>query len=151
LEAAKNAWEKQGRLAENRFHQISTDEVYGSLGRDGMFTEETPYNPRNPYSASKASANMLVRSFGYTHGMNIVNSSSANYYRPRQHEQQLIPTNIPNAMPWRQIPIYEDGKNVRDWLNVDDHRTAHDVIYHQGESLGTYNVGGRNEKTNMEI
>ena len=151
LEAAKNAWKKQGLLAENRFHQISTDEVYGSLGADGMFTEETPYNPRNPYSASKASANMLVRSFSYTHGMNIVISSSSNNYGPRQHEEKLIPTIISNALACRRIPIYGDGKNVRDWLNVDDHCAALDVIYHQGESLETYNVGGRNEKTNIDI
>lgn len=151
LQAAKNAWEKQGVLTESRFHQISTDEVYGSLGANGMFTEETPYDPRNPYSASKAGANMLVKSFGTTHGMNAVISSSSNNYGPRQHEEKLIPTVISKALTCRPIPIYGDGKNVRDWISVEDHCTALDVIFHKGKSLETYNVGGGNEKTNIEI
>lgn len=151
LDAAKTAWQKQGELQENRFHQISTDEVYGSLGSDGMFTENTPYDPRNPYSASKASANMLVRSFGYTHGMNIVISSSSNNYGPRQHQEKLIPTIIASALACRRIPIYGDGQNIRDWLYVEDHCTALDDIFHRGTSLETYNVGGRNEKTNLAI
>lgn len=151
LQAAKAVWEKQGLLDKRRFHQISTDEVYGSLGAEGKFHEETPYNPRNPYSASKASANMLVKSFGYTHGMNVVVSSSSNNYGPRQHTEKLIPTIIQKALNKQAIPIYGDGKNVRDWLYVEDHCRAIDEIYHHGKTLETYNVGGGNEKTNIEV
>ncbi|ASN04617.1 dTDP-glucose 4,6-dehydratase [Virgibacillus necropolis] len=151
LQAAKSVWEKDGLLAERRFHQISTDEVYGSLGKKGKFSEETPYNPRNPYSASKASANMLVKSFGYTHGMNVVISSSSNNYGPRQHSEKLIPTIISNALKAESIPIYGDGKNIRDWLYVEDHCSALDKIYHQGKALETYTIGGGNEKTNSEL
>src|SRR5699024_3687683 len=106
LEPAKNAWEKQGRLAENRFHQISTDYGYGSLGRDSMFTQHAPYNPRKPNRASEAADKMRVRSVGYTHGMNIVIYSSSNNYGPRQHEEKLIPSIISNALACRRIPIY---------------------------------------------
>lgn len=151
LQAAKTAWEKTGMLADRRFHQISTDEVYGTLGAAGKFNEETPYNPRNPYSASKASANMLVKSFGYTHGMNVVISSSSNNYGPRQHKEKLIPTIIQHALNGQSIPIYGDGQNVRDWLYVEDHCQALDKIYHHGRALETYNVGGGNEKTNIEL
>lgn len=151
LQAAKNKWDAAGLLADRRFHQISTDEVYGSLGAEGKFHEETPYNPRNPYSASKASANMLVKSFGYTYGMNVVISSSSNNYGPRQHAEKLIPTIIQKALNKQSIPIYGDGKNIRDWLYVEDHCRAIDKIYHHGSALETYNVGGRNEKTNIEL
>lgn len=151
LQAAKTAWEKTGMLADRRFHQISTDEVYGTLGAAGKFNEETPYNPRNPYSASKASANMVVKSFGYTYGMNVVISSSSNNYGPRQHKEKLIPTIIQHALKGQRIPIYGDGQNVRDWLYVEDHCQALDKIYHHGRALETYNVGGGNEKTNIEL
>ncbi|ASK62592.1 dTDP-glucose 4,6-dehydratase [Virgibacillus phasianinus] len=151
LQAAKQAWEKNNQLAKRRFHQISTDEVYGSLGETGKFHEETPYNPRNPYSASKASANMLVKSFGYTYGMNVVISSSSNNYGPRQHAEKLIPTIIRKALSGQPIPIYGDGRNVRDWLYVEDHCRALDTIYHDGKTLETYNVGGGNEKTNIKL
>ena len=138
-------------LADRRFHQISTDEVYGSLGAKGKFHEDTPYEPRNPYSASKASANMLVKSFGYTHGMNVVISSSSNNYGPRQHAEKLTPTIIQKALDGQAIPIYGDGENIRDWLYVEDHCQALDKIYHHGKRLETYNVGGSNEKTNIEL
>ena len=151
LQAARADWEKKGELSNRRFHQISTDEVYGSLGAEGKFTEKTPYDPRNPYSASKAGANLLVRSFGHTYGMNIVISSSSNNFGPRQHLEKLIPTIISNALAGKQIPIYGDGENVRDWLYVEDHCRALDMIYHNGTTLATYNVGGSNERTNIAI
>ncbi|GAB3052938.1 dTDP-glucose 4,6-dehydratase [Virgibacillus ainsalahensis] len=151
LQAARNDWEKKGMLETRRFHHISTDEVYGSLGSKGKFSENTPYDPRNPYSASKAGANFLVKSFGYTYGMNIIISSSSNNYGPRQHEEKLIPTIIAKALEGELIPIYGDGKNIRDWLYVFDHCIALDAIYHQGKPLESYNIGGGNEKTNIDI
>ncbi|WP_373893495.1 dTDP-glucose 4,6-dehydratase [Virgibacillus sp. CBA3643] len=151
LQTARKDWENKGVLSKRRFHHISTDEVYGSLGETGAFSESTPYDPRNPYSASKASANMFVKSFGHTYGMNVVISSSSNNYGPRQHAEKLIPTIIRKALAGEQIPIYGDGKNVRDWLYVADHCSALDTIYHQGNPLETYNVGGGNEKTNIDM
>ncbi|WP_164667924.1 dTDP-glucose 4,6-dehydratase [Virgibacillus doumboii] len=151
LQAARESWEKKGELATRRFHHISTDEVYGTLGADGKFHEQTPYDPRNPYSASKAGANMLVKSFGHTYGMNVIISSSSNNYGPGQHEEKLIPTIISKALQDQPIPIYGDGKNVRDWLYVGDHCRALDCIFHQSEPMETYNVGGGNEKRNIEI
>lgn len=151
LQVAKEAWERNGFLEEGRFHHISTDEIYGSLDNDGMFSEDTPYDPRNPYSATKASANMLVKSFGYTYGMNMVISSCSNNYGPKQHEEKLIPTVIKNALNGQRIPIYGDGQNIRDWIYVEDHCAALDTIFHNGKSMNTYNVGGRTEKTNIEI
>src|SRR5699024_5716432 len=151
LNAAKDAWQNQGTLFENRFHQISTDEVYGALGEKGQFTEETPYDPRNPYSASKAGANMLVKSFGYTHGMNIIISSSSNNYGPMQHHEKLIPMIISNAVACSAIPLCGDGQDVRYWLYVNDDCSALDNIYHHGKTLNTYNVGGSNEKANIDL
>ncbi|WP_101842823.1 dTDP-glucose 4,6-dehydratase [Halobacillus sp. Marseille-P3879] len=151
LQAAKRAWEENGKLRTARFHQISTDEVYGSLDHNDKFNEQTPYNPRNPYSASKAGANFLVKSFGSTYGMNIVISSSSNNYGPRQHVEKLIPKIISNALNHQQIPIYGDGRNVRDWLFVEDHCRALDLIYHHGEAMESYNVGGGNEMTNIDL
>ncbi|WP_082233168.1 dTDP-glucose 4,6-dehydratase [Halobacillus massiliensis] len=151
LQSALRHWEKKGTLQENRFHQISTDEVYGSLESDEKFHEHTPYDPRNPYSASKAGANLLVRSFGYTYGMNVVISSSSNNYGPRQHEEKLIPTIISNALKQQPIPIYGDGQNIRDWLYVEDHCRALDAIYHKGGSMENYNVGGGNELKNIDL
>ncbi|HLR62004.1 MAG TPA: dTDP-glucose 4,6-dehydratase [Lentibacillus sp.] len=153
LQAARDAWEKKGELAIRRFHQISTDEVYGSLDleTDEKFHEQTPYDPRNPYSASKAGADMLVKSFGQTYGMNVVTSSSSNNYGPQQHSEKLIPTIISNALQGKPIPLYGDGKNVRDWLYVEDHCRAIDLIFHEGKKLEKYNVGGNNERTNIEL
>src|SRR5699024_2089294 len=151
LQAAKKSWEQDSNLEDHRFHQISTDEIYGSLESDGMFSEETPYDPRNPYSATKASSNMLVKSFGYTYDMDIVISSCSHNYGPKQHKEKLIPTIIHNALTEQPIPIYGDGQNIRDWIYVEDHCSALDTIFHNGESMNTYNVGGRTEKTNIEI
>ncbi|GEN87330.1 dTDP-glucose 4,6-dehydratase [Oceanobacillus sp. FSL W8-0428] len=151
LQAARADWETKGVLQERRFHQISTDEVYGSLGESGKFTEETPYDPRNPYSASKAGANFLVKSFGHTYGMNVIISSCSNNYGPRQHEEKLLPTIIRHALANEPIPIYGDGKNIRDWLFVEDHCRAIDMVYHQGKTMEIYNVGGNNEQENMKI
>lgn len=151
LKAAKKSWKQGSNLEDHRFHHISTDEVYGSLESDGMFSEETPYDPRNPYSATKASSNMLVKSFGYTYDMDIVISSCSNNYGPKQHKEKLIPTIIHNALTEQPIPIYGDGQNIRDWIYVEDHCSALDTIFHNGKSMNTYNVGGRTEKTNIEI
>lgn len=151
LQAAKKSWKQDSNLEVHRFHHISTDEIYGSLESDGMFSEETPYDPRNQYSATKASSNMLVKSFGYTYDMDIVISSCSNNYGPKQHKEKLIPTIIHNALTEQPIPIYGDGQNIRDWIYVEDHCRALDTIFHNGKSMNTYNVGGRTEKTNIEI
>ncbi|GGJ87359.1 dTDP-glucose 4,6-dehydratase [Lentibacillus kapialis] len=153
LQAARDTWEKTGELSTRRFHQISTDEVYGALDLETneKFNEQTPYDPRNPYSASKAGADMLVKSFGQTYGMNVVTSSSSNNYGPRQHPEKLIPTIISNALQGKPIPLYGDGKNVRDWLYVEDHCRAIDLIFHEGKALEKYNIGGGNERTNNEL
>ncbi|MFD1416752.1 dTDP-glucose 4,6-dehydratase [Oceanobacillus jeddahense] len=151
LQAARADWEEKGELGERRFHHISTDEIYGSLGESGKFTEDTPYDPRNPYSASKAGANFLVKSFGHTYGMNVIISSCSNNYGPRQHDEKLLPTIIRQALANEPIPIYGDGKNIRDWLFVEDHCRAIDMIYHQGKTMETYNVGGNNEQENIAI
>lgn len=154
LQAAKEAWQQEGRLNTHRFHQISTDEVYGSLDSDNhedKFSEDTPFDPRNPYSATKAGANFIVKSFGYTYDMNVIISSCSNNYGPKQHTEKLIPTIISNALKGRPIPIYGDGGNIRDWIHVEDHCRALDTIYHQGIAMESYNVGGRTEKTNMDV
>ena len=135
----------------NRFLHISTDEVYGSLGETGLFTEETPYAPNSPYSASKAAADMLVRSYYHTYKMNAVITNCSNNYGPKQHDEKLIPTIIRKALALEPIPIYGDGKNVRDWLYVLDHCRALDLVFHQGEAGETYNIGGNNERRNIEI
>ncbi len=134
-----------------RFHHISTDEVYGTLGDTGYFTEETPYAPNSPYSASKASSDMIIRSYFHTYGMNVVTTNCSNNYGPRQHSEKLIPTIIRKALAEEPIPIYGDGKNIRDWLYVDDHCSAIDLVFHKGKSGETYNIGGDAEKTNLEI
>ncbi len=156
LDTARNYWMngpynfKQGY--ENcRFHHISTDEVYGALGNTGFFTETTPYNPSSPYSASKASSDMLVKAYYRTFGMNITISNCSNNYGPKQHREKLIPKIIFNALSGKNIPIYGDGKNIRDWLYVLDHCKAVDLIFHKGKSGETYNIGGHNEKNNIEI
>jgi dTDP-glucose 4,6-dehydratase len=135
----------------NRFLHISTDEVYGSLGKEGLFTEATPYAPNSPYSASKASSDLLVRSYFHTYGLNVVATNCSNNYGPKQHNEKLIPTIIRKALSGQPIPIYGDGMNVRDWLYVLDHAKGIDLVFHQGRSGETYNIGGRNERTNNQI
>lgn len=137
--------------AGNRFLHISTDEVYGSLGKEGLFTEHTPYAPNSPYSASKASSDLLVRSYFHTYGLNVVTTNCSNNYGPRQHNEKLIPTIIRNALAGQSIPIYGDGMNVRDWLYVLDHVKGIDLAFHKGRPGETYNIGGRNERTNIQI
>jgi dTDP-glucose 4,6-dehydratase len=134
-----------------RFHHISTDEVYGSLGDTGLFTESTPYAPNSPYSASKAASDMIVRSYHHTYGLNTVITNCSNNYGPKQHDEKLIPTIIRNALQGNPIPIYGDGKNIRDWLYVLDHCKGIDLAFHKGRSGETYNIGGRNERTNLQI
>jgi len=134
-----------------RFHHISTDEVYGTLGDIGLFTETTPYAPNSPYSASKASSDMIVRSYNETFGLNTVITNCSNNYGPKQHDEKLIPTIIRSALAGKPIPIYGDGKNIRDWLYVLDHCKGIDLVYHTGESSQTYNIGGRNERDNLYI
>lgn len=134
-----------------RFHHISTDEVYGTLGEIGLFTEDTPYAPNSPYSASKASSDMIVRSYHHTYGMNTVITNCSNNYGPKQHDEKLIPTVIRKALRGDDIPIYGDGKNIRDWLYVLDHCKGIDLVYHQGKSGEVYNIGGKNERNNNYI
>jgi len=134
-----------------RFHHISTDEVYGTLNNKDLFTEETPYNPNSPYSASKASSDMIVRSYQETYGLNTVLTNCSNNYGPKQHKEKLIPTIIRKALANKPIPIYGDGQNIRDWLYVIDHCRGIDLVYHTGKEGNIYNIGGRNERTNLQI
>lgn len=141
----------KAKYQDARFHHISTDEVYGTLGESGFFTESTPYAPNSPYSASKASSDMIVRSYQETYGLNSVITNCSNNYGPKQHDEKLIPTIIRKALSKQPIPIYGDGKNIRDWLYVLDHCKGIDLVYHNGKSGQTYNIGGRNERTNLQI
>ncbi|MGB5929902.1 MAG: dTDP-glucose 4,6-dehydratase [Cyclobacteriaceae bacterium] len=156
LEAARTYWMekpftyKKG-FEDCRFHHISTDEVYGTLGAEGLFTEETPYAPNSPYSASKASSDMLVRSYYHTYGMDVVTTNCSNNYGPKQHTEKLIPVIIRKAVGLEPIPIYGDGKNVRDWLYVLDHCKGIDKVYHEGRSGETYNIGAENEQQNIVL
>ncbi|MDY0121168.1 MAG: dTDP-glucose 4,6-dehydratase [Sulfurimonas sp.] len=134
-----------------RFHHISTDEVYGTLGETGFFTESTPYAPNSPYSASKAGSDMIVRAYQETYGLNTVITNCSNNYGPKQHDEKLIPTIIRKALAGESIPIYGDGKNIRDWLYVLDHCKGIDLVYHTGKEGEVYNIGGRNERTNLQI
>ena len=136
-----------------RFHHISTDEVYGTLSDDpkDLFTETTPYAPNSPYSASKASSDMVIRSYVETFGLNCVITNCSNNYGPKQHDEKLIPTIIRKALNNESIPIYGDGKNIRDWLYVLDHCKGIDIVYQTGKKGETYNIGGRNERTNLQI
>lgn len=134
-----------------RFHHISTDEVYGTLGETGFFHETTAYAPNSPYSASKAGSDFVVRAYAHTYGMNVVTTNCSNNYGPHQHAEKLIPTIIRSALAGKPIPIYGDGKNVRDWLYVQDHCEAIDTVFRKGRSGETYNVGGVNEMTNLEV
>ena len=156
LDVAQKYWmEKPFTYKEDykgcRFHHISTDEVYGTLNETDLFTEETPYAPNSPYSASKASSDMIVRSYQETYGMNTVITNCSNNYGPKQHDEKLIPTIIRKALAGESIPIYGDGKNIRDWLYVLDHCKGIDLVYHTGKEGNVYNIGGRNERTNLQI
>ncbi len=158
IDVAKNYWMKKPFVYKEeyqgcRFHHISTDEVYGTLSDDPneLFTEKTPYAPNSPYSASKASSDMIVRSYHHTFGLNTVITNCSNNYGPKQHDEKLIPTIIRNALQGNPIPIYGDGKNIRDWLYVRDHCTGIDLAYHKGKAGETYNIGGRNERDNLYI
>lgn len=157
LDAARRTWlEAPHKVKEEyknaRFHHISTDEVYGSLENDGtLFTEKTPYDPSSPYSSAKASSDLIARAYYRTYGLNVTISNCSNNYGPKQHPEKLIPKIISNARNGKNIPIYGDGKNIRDWLYVLDHCKAIDLIFHTGVAGETYNVGGRNEKNNLEI
>lgn len=139
------------QLGIEKFVQVSTDEVYGSLGTEGYFTEETPLAPNSPYSASKASADMLVRSYHETYGMDVNITRCSNNYGPYHFPEKLIPLMITNAMDGKKLPIYGDGKNIRDWLHVKDHCQAIHLVMRKGKSGEVYNVGGHNERTNNDI
>ncbi|HUH17741.1 dTDP-glucose 4,6-dehydratase [Albibacterium sp.] len=149
LNAARNAW--KGNYEKHRFYHVSTDEVYGALGDSGLFTEETSYDPHSPYSASKASSDHFVRAYHDTYGMNIVISNCSNNYGSHHFPEKLIPLSINNIKHRRSIPIYGKGENVRDWLWVEDHARAIDVIFHKAETGTTYNIGGNNEWTNIDL
>ena len=156
LDVARNCWmdspfQYKNEFTSSRFHHVSTDEVYGSLGETGLFTESTPYAPNSPYSASKASSDMLVRSYHHTYGMNVTTSNCSNNYGQKQHLEKLIPVIMRKILLGEPIPIYGDGSNVRDWLYVTDHCKAIDLIFHKGRSGEVYNVGGNCERTNMQI
>lgn len=153
LEAARDYW--NGLVGERkkafRFHHVSTDEVYGSLGETGYFTEETAYQPNSPYSASKASSDHLVRAWHHTYGFPVVTTNCSNNYGPYQFPEKLIPRMILNALDGKPLPIYGRGDNVRDWLHVEDHARALWLVLEQGRLGETYNIGGHNEKTNLEV
>jgi dTDP-glucose 4,6-dehydratase len=149
LNAARNTWKED--MGNKRFYHVSTDEVYGSLGETGAFVETTPYDPHSPYSASKASSDHLVRAYHDTYGLNIVISNCSNNYGPYQFPEKLIPLFINNILHNRPLPVYGKGINVRDWLYVEDHVKAIDLIYHQGRKGETYNIGGNNEWKNIDL
>jgi dTDP-glucose 4,6-dehydratase len=153
LEAAKDYWAGlDGPAKEDfRFHHVSTDEVYGSLGQEGLFTEETPYDPSSPYSASKASSDHLVMAWQRTYGLPVVVSNCSNNYGPYHFPEKLIPLTILNALAGERLPVYGRGENVRDWLYVEDHARALDLISERGRVGETYNVGGRNERRNIDV
>jgi dTDP-glucose 4,6-dehydratase len=151
LEAARSYWQAQQKPGSFRFHHISTDEVFGSLGPTGMFTENTPYNPRSPYSASKASSDHLVRAWQETYGLPTVVTNCSNNYGPFHFPEKLVPVVILNALAGKPLPIYGDGGNVRDWLYVDDHADALLTVLEKGILGRSYNIGGENERTNLEL
>ena len=148
LNAAKSFWKDE---ADHIFYHVSTDEVYGSLGDEGKFKETTGYDPRSPYSASKASSDHFVRAYAHTYGLNVKISNCSNNYGPYQFPEKLIPLIINNILNRKVLPVYGDGKNVRDWLYVVDHVEAIDLIFHNGKTGDTYNIGGDNEWTNIDI
>ena len=149
LNAAKHAWD--GNYKDKIFYHISTDEVYGSLGETGFFTETTSYDPRSPYSASKASSDHLVRAYYHTYGMPVKLSNCSNNYGPYQFPEKLLPLMINNIKNNKELPVYGDGKYTRDWLWVDDHAEAIDVVFHNGAIGETYNIGGNNEWKNIDL
>ena len=151
LEAARSYWQSQGKPESFRFHHISTDEVFGSLGPTGMFTEDTPYDPRSPYSASKASSDHLVRAWRETYGLPVVLTNCSNNYGPYHFPEKLIPVVILNALAGKPLPIYGDGENIRDWLYVEDHADALLLVLEKGTLGRSYNIGGENERTNLEL
>ncbi|MGY6695645.1 MAG: dTDP-glucose 4,6-dehydratase [Roseinatronobacter sp.] len=151
LEAARRYWTDTGRPDTFRFHHISTDEVFGSLGPTGQFTETTPYDPRSPYSASKAASDHLVQAWHHTYGLPVVLTNCSNNYGPFHFPEKLIPVIILNALAGKPLPIYGDGSNVRDWLYVEDHADALLLVLNQGQIGRSYNIGGENERTNLEL
>lgn len=156
LNTAKNHWMNgpnniKSEYKHARFLHVSTDEVYGTLGDTGLFTEKTPYAPNSPYSASKASSDFMVRSYFHTYGMNVVTTNCSNNYGPKQHNEKLIPIIIRKAILGENIPIYGDGQNIRDWLYVLDHCKGIEIVFKKGIFGETYNIGGRNERNNLYI
>jgi dTDP-glucose 4,6-dehydratase len=153
LETARNYWQSLESEAKKkfRFHQVSTDEVYGSLHQSGFFTESTPYQPNSPYSASKAASDHLVRAWHHTYKLPVVTTNCSNNYGPYQFPEKLIPLMILNALEGKPLPVYGKGENVRDWLYVDDHASALYLVLEHGKLGDTYNIGGHNEKTNLEV
>ncbi len=151
LEAARSHWVGQGKPEHFRFHHISTDEVFGSLGATGQFTEETPYDPRSPYSASKAASDHLVRAWHETYGLPVVLTNCSNNYGPFHFPEKLIPVVILNALAGRPIPVYGAGENVRDWLYVEDHAEALLLVVEKGAVGRSYNIGGENEARNIDL
>ncbi|HYD99295.1 MAG TPA: dTDP-glucose 4,6-dehydratase [Alphaproteobacteria bacterium] len=153
LQAAAAHWRglPEGRRADFRFHHVSTDEVYGSLGPTGLFTEETPYRPNSPYSASKAASDHLARAWHHTYGLPVVTSNCSNNYGPRHFPEKLIPLVLLNALEGRPLPVYGDGLQVRDWLYVEDHARALWAVLTRGRPGEVYNVGGHNEQTNLSV
>jgi dTDP-glucose 4,6-dehydratase len=149
LNAAREIWETD--TANKLFYHISTDEVYGSLGEEGFFTESTSYDPRSPYSASKASSDHLVRAYHHTFQLPVVLTNCSNNYGPNQFPEKLIPLSINNIKNSKAIPIYGKGENIRDWLYVEDHAIAIDLVFHKGKTGETYNIGGNNEWTNIDL
>ena len=151
LEAARAYWTRQGKPENFRFHHISTDEVFGSLGETGQFTEDTPYDPRSPYSASKAASDHLVRAWHETYGLPVVLTNCSNNYGPFHFPEKLVPVVILNALHGQPIPVYGDGGNVRDWLYVEDHADALLLVLEKGELGRSYNIGGENEARNIDL
>ena len=149
LNAARNIWQNatEGKI----FYHISTDEVYGSLGKDGLFTEKTSYDPKSPYSASKASSDHMVRAYNHTFGIPVIISNCSNNYGPNQFPEKLIPLAINNIKNNKPLPVYGKGENIRDWLYVEDHASAIDMIFHRGRIGETYNIGGNNEWKNIDL
>jgi dTDP-glucose 4,6-dehydratase len=153
LEAARKSWatDARGKSRSPRFLHVSTDEVYGSLGATGFFTEETPYDPRSPYSASKASSDHLVSAYHHTYALPVLVTNCSNNYGPCQFPEKLIPLIISNAMAGQELPVYGDGRNVRDWLYVEDHCEAILAVLEKGRAGETYNIGGNSERENIEV
>lgn len=152
LEECRQLWKEDEKAwNHNRFLHVSTDEVYGTLGDEGLFTEQTPYAPNSPYSASKAGSDFIVRSYYHTYGMNVVTTNCSNNFGRHQHDEKLIPTVIRNAVRHNPIPVYGKGDNVRDWLYVTDHCSALDLAFRRGKAGETYNIGGDNEWKNLDL